>query len=988
MSKNIEQSYPCFDPNQVLTDTQLNHLRDYLEQQNHLTRTCLIGTGIVCGLKAYYTFEEKKIDQEVHKVYLSGGYGITSMGYKLEHKAATYQFCREYFGKDADEDGREDYAPWANANYPIYELLVEETPPDPDWCMPKDTPIMPITEEELDCRILVLYLDKCKIDNQSCVVTDCSNKGAQVKLIPRVLMVHEDDIAPLEPCGQLLDGQKLKDLMQFVPRFHTQLENGCPETTDNIRASYGCIAMMCKKEIKNLLETIQKDNADRDDFLCLGDISWVYDRLDEVLPNKRSYDDFSQYHWSFVGDLVCALDEFLIAYCELVKSCGHPSGFDCHLMIRRLIEDSAAEDGSRWRHRFQPAPTKNQMHEGFDRTRKLFLRVLAMIRHFQSDVFFEYKKAVDFSEEHGGIKITPSHCGTHPLGQQAIPYYYYPIDESVVFDPTLEYPTQELDLIDLWESELCCTLEPLNSYHLQPDPYPGVLSSFEDKPPYSAYPLYYDVQKYSMYQIEGHLGRNCKEVKKELQAWRELHNLEFDICVVYIKEPGNGNPNERIGIPPGETFPPPSQNENLILKQFFKKNPGMEHIGGVKPCGTFILVCDPACPGEEDDIVVADFALDCCVQECKETEECAEITLRYDPPRQNDDREHILVFHVDVVPGTGPNPLTYDWDFGDGHVELDAGPTITHEFPDNGGAEEVTYEITVTAKGPGECEDRASVRFTLPGKCPELTGIQLKDDVKITEDQINYTAEVLVTSPEPDNFNWDWGDGTPTVINSSPLGSHWYARAETAKTYVLTVTSIGPGNCPERSIQVEIEVPAKKAKGPSTDPPSPSPEPIPDTGEIAAGGRGLELANLGARRTLRTQVVYDLNQGGSYQRNRTYQAALDFVQNDTLQAKELSDEFKDTLGKLKSVYKRATGDKKAGYQQMIQLVLLSYLDRLVETSPGALPTEARETIQREVGELPEYGLKASDLKKAWKASEAKKAMDNAKIIDPINRLLK
>ena len=43
--------YPIFEANQVLTNTHLNDVFDYLDEQQRLTRTNLIGIGIVCGLE-------------------------------------------------------------------------------------------------------------------------------------------------------------------------------------------------------------------------------------------------------------------------------------------------------------------------------------------------------------------------------------------------------------------------------------------------------------------------------------------------------------------------------------------------------------------------------------------------------------------------------------------------------------------------------------------------------------------------------------------------------------------------------------------------------------------------------------------------------------------------------------------------------------------------------------------------------------------------
>ncbi len=70
-------SYPRFEPNQVLTNNDLNRVTDYLEQQDRLTRVCLLGAGIVCGLQPRW-------DQTKQALIISPGTGLTSEGYLIQ----------------------------------------------------------------------------------------------------------------------------------------------------------------------------------------------------------------------------------------------------------------------------------------------------------------------------------------------------------------------------------------------------------------------------------------------------------------------------------------------------------------------------------------------------------------------------------------------------------------------------------------------------------------------------------------------------------------------------------------------------------------------------------------------------------------------------------------------------------------------------------------------------------------------------------------
>src|SRR3546814_18655380 len=78
--KKIE-SYPIFEADQVLTNDHLNDTVNYLDRQSRLSRVRLIGSGIVCGLDVTVADES---------ITVSGGHGITSQGYIIEHCERVY----------------------------------------------------------------------------------------------------------------------------------------------------------------------------------------------------------------------------------------------------------------------------------------------------------------------------------------------------------------------------------------------------------------------------------------------------------------------------------------------------------------------------------------------------------------------------------------------------------------------------------------------------------------------------------------------------------------------------------------------------------------------------------------------------------------------------------------------------------------------------------------------------------------------------------
>ena len=95
----VNYVYPKFVPDQLLTSDDLNELFCYLDKQGRLTRTNLIGIGIVCGL-------EVQLNTTKTIITITKGTGVTSAGYLINvptrnfPKASTFDALKEkYYDK-------------------------------------------------------------------------------------------------------------------------------------------------------------------------------------------------------------------------------------------------------------------------------------------------------------------------------------------------------------------------------------------------------------------------------------------------------------------------------------------------------------------------------------------------------------------------------------------------------------------------------------------------------------------------------------------------------------------------------------------------------------------------------------------------------------------------------------------------------------------------------------------------------------------------
>src|SRR5213592_851003 len=91
----IANNFPVFEADQVLSNRHLNDLFNYLDQQDRLTRSKLIGSGIVCGLEIVYTQEG---------IHVTRGAAVTSQGFMLLHCENDYTHHIPYSTPEKPKD--------------------------------------------------------------------------------------------------------------------------------------------------------------------------------------------------------------------------------------------------------------------------------------------------------------------------------------------------------------------------------------------------------------------------------------------------------------------------------------------------------------------------------------------------------------------------------------------------------------------------------------------------------------------------------------------------------------------------------------------------------------------------------------------------------------------------------------------------------------------------------------------------------------------
>ena len=98
-----KNEFPEFVPDQLLTSDDLNTLFGHLDEQGRLTRTNLIGIGVLCGLKVQTRADGTGIT-------VTQGVGVTSEGYLVSIEGDEYTRYAEY-----DPTVEHRYGPFATS---------------------------------------------------------------------------------------------------------------------------------------------------------------------------------------------------------------------------------------------------------------------------------------------------------------------------------------------------------------------------------------------------------------------------------------------------------------------------------------------------------------------------------------------------------------------------------------------------------------------------------------------------------------------------------------------------------------------------------------------------------------------------------------------------------------------------------------------------------------------------------------------------------
>ena len=385
----VTTDYAVFERDQVLTEAQLNSVVDYLDDQGRLTRTQLLGIGIVGGLAVAAGREGLRIAK---------GVGVTSDGDLLGLPADTL------FDRYADYDpAAPAYEPFfqGEQRLPLVELLAADDS--------RDGKRLADGGLALEKMAVVAFMESYENDPDLCTGGDCDNRGRTAKNTRRFLLVDREMAEKSGLTAAPATGAELARQLPRVFAARAELGSGAGKVTINSAEAFAAVyrgaagsTLLALIDALGVLGKAVGDNWPAD---LPSPAGWAA-QLRDINGSLAGVRLGVQYYHAFAKDLAATwgeLREALFADDSLL--CPPAGAFAKHLLL------GAVADPARLRTGRYPAPWLVDSAER-ERVRHLLEKFAALVANFA------------LPSQAPAPKIVPSRRESAPLEQRAVPIYY------------------------------------------------------------------------------------------------------------------------------------------------------------------------------------------------------------------------------------------------------------------------------------------------------------------------------------------------------------------------------------------------------------------------------------------------------------------------------------------------------------------------------------------------------------------------------------
>ncbi|RYZ48076.1 MAG: hypothetical protein EOP49_19630 [Sphingobacteriales bacterium] len=311
--EELSYEYELFRENQLLTHEQLNRFIRYFEDQDRLTRTCLIGVGLVCGLST-------RVKNNV--VTISQGCAVTTDGDLLKMETTDYRYFRSYSNLNRGK-GDPIYDPFfppagSGKQVPLWELMGDnkvEVGKVPDGL----AGFKAATGKDVTDMVALLYLEYYLSEPDDCTTIDCDQLGQLQNAKIKVLLIAQSDMDKVinsEPTEIIVD-HIYKSYYDAYTRYFVLPElkaRRLPMSTLNtaslgaLTIGYSNIIVNGAKELINAVEDLYNTFQFILDPTKYFKIATIKARLNTILTSSAKPFQV-QYLYDFYKDMVDCYNE-------------------------------------------------------------------------------------------------------------------------------------------------------------------------------------------------------------------------------------------------------------------------------------------------------------------------------------------------------------------------------------------------------------------------------------------------------------------------------------------------------------------------------------------------------------------------------------------------------------------------------------------------------------------------------------------------------
>lgn len=489
----LNPEYSRFVKDQVLTEVQLNELIDFFEDQHRLSRTCLFGTGIVCGLK---------LKSSRKGVALYPGVAVTTDGDLLRMDERLFTHAVVY---QAPEECRYDpfyyQAAGAEGQLTLYRLLTEKEAEEAGQSTDADVLKIGELSTKIKDYVALLYLEYYSRKPEKCTPVSCENMGSRQVARPLVLALSRQDAERLTGNDS---GDPIHDTI--YTKYHQAasswfklpvilpkrviISRKATLTSSTLAGAYRVVYREGSDALCKAIGKLYKTFSFMIDKGKSSDPDKLIERLHGLLTAETSIYQ-AQYTYDFYKDMVAAYNELRDQLYSIAFECiPDLFAFPKHVMLGAPNAPFTPEP-QEYRHVFYPSPAITSRNERVNRAIGMWLRLQVMVETFNT------AKA-------DAIRITPSNDYNRPLEERAIPFYY----------PGFEKIAQE------WNYDRKLMKQTFLNYSCHN--------------PEIKEPLDLDIDPYDFFRIEGHIGKDWKTAMTELDVIRKEKGVPIDLAAVRL----------------------------------------------------------------------------------------------------------------------------------------------------------------------------------------------------------------------------------------------------------------------------------------------------------------------------------------------------------------------------------------------------------------------------------------------------------------------